>query len=145
MLSVVVPRATHDDDDAKISAVHAVHGGGGGGTPTKPARPRTRAVGGGQNVANWTEPPTGIEGGRLSNAPLLGNGDLGISVGGSLRAGKPRPMPPSGGQFAVGAAPCNASDSWQLWTWKVLTSHGTMTQGCVKYNIMYFSFILEYF
>ena len=45
-------------------------------------------------TANWTEPPSGIESGRLSNAPLLGNGDLGVSVGASL-PGKPQPTPPA--------------------------------------------------
>jgi hypothetical protein len=77
-------------------------------------------------TANWTEPPSGIESGRLSNAPLLGNGDLGVSVGASL-PGKPQPTPPPGGKFAVGAAPCNSSDPRQLWAGQVFSSPGTVT------------------
>ena len=80
----------------------------------------------GVHVPARSEPPTGIDGGRLSNAPLLGNGDLGISVGGSL-PGKSQPKPPPGGQFVVSAALCNASDPRQLWAGKVLTSPGTVS------------------
>eukprot|EP01043_Picozoa_sp_COSAG02_P003329 COSAG02_NODE_81_length_39811_cov_51.728898_11_plen_618_part_00 len=74
-------------------------------------------------VANWTSPPSGIGAGRLSGAPLLGNGDLGVSVGGRL-PGKPQPQPPPGGQFAVSHAPCNASDARQLWAGKALGTAG---------------------
>ena len=74
-------------------------------------------------VANWTAPPSGIGGGRLSGAPLLGNGDLGISVGGHL-PGKPQPQPPPGGHFAVAHVACNASDPRQLWAGKALSTAG---------------------
>ena len=74
-------------------------------------------------VASWTKPPSGIGGGRLTNAPLLGNGDLGISVGAHL-PGKPQPQPPPGGQFAVAHAACNASDPRQLWAGKALSTAG---------------------
>ena len=78
-------------------------------------------------VANWTDLPTGIESGRLSNAPLLGNGDLGVSVGGSLPGKSPPQPPPGGGQFSIGATPCNASDPRQLWSGPALASSGDVS------------------
>ena len=104
--------------------------GGRGGVKTDAdrrgeAEPRSGQLLAAKYVANWTEPPTGIEDGRMPNAPLLGNEDLGVSLGGSLPS-QLQPRPP-GGKIAVGTAPCNASDPMQLWAGKALTAPGTIS------------------
>src|SRR5690242_6514088 len=37
-----------------------------------------------QYTGVWTSPPTQLTGGGTVDAPLLGNGDIGIAVGGSI-------------------------------------------------------------
>ena len=98
-----------------------------------PAGPGQRTAA--RYVARWTSPPPDIGGGRLSSAPLLGNGDLGVSLGGSLPIPIPIPSlvgphrsPPPPGTIAVGLAPCNGSDPKQLWAGEALTHPGIVSQ-----------------
>ena len=39
-------------------------------------------------VSTWSAPPTAIEAGHFPDAPILGNGDLGVSIGGDPAAGE---------------------------------------------------------
>lgn len=105
-------------------SVHATHAAAGGFASSQRAPPdssdhlrgRSQPPAVTKYTASWTALPTGIGAGRLSNAPLLGNGDLGISLGGSLPGAPQPPRPPPGGEYTVSTAECNTSDPRQLWS-----------------------------
>jgi alpha-L-fucosidase 2 len=52
----------------------------GGYDPTPTLAPDTVA----QFQGVWTSPPTNLSGGETTDAPLMGNGDVGVAVGGSI-------------------------------------------------------------
>ena len=97
--------------------------------PEHPPGPGQRLAA--QYVARWAEPPSDLARGRLSSAPFLGNGDLGVSLGGALATLRVAPTTsaePPGPSFAVGFAKCDGSDRRQLWAGEALTTPGLVSQ-----------------
>ena len=60
------------------------HAAAGGSDPTPTLALNTVA----QFQGVWTSPPTNLGGGETTDAPLMGNGDVGVAVGGRREPGR---------------------------------------------------------
>jgi hypothetical protein len=67
------------------SVVHPARGGGGTVTASPVPTASWPAT---NHVGRWTAPPRAIESGHFPDAPILGNGDLGVSLGADPSTGE---------------------------------------------------------